>query len=75
MDDNTPNTDADINDLIKYLEGASAALFLRFDDSLVKINPDKCHLLMSSNENITVKIGECGTVINECEKLLAVKLD
>ena len=57
------------------MEEASAALFLLLDDILVKSNPDKCQLLMSANENITVKNGEYGTVINECEKLLAVKLE
>ena len=39
-----------------------------------KNNPDKCHLLISSNENITVKIGEYEIQNSECEELLGVKL-
>ena len=45
-----------INDFIKSLEEASTALFQWFDNNLLRKNPDKCHLLISSNENITVKI-------------------
>ena len=37
-------------------EEASTALFQWFDNNLLKNNPGKCHLLISSNENITVKI-------------------
>ena len=40
-----------------------------------KNNPDKCHLLISSNENITVKIGEYEVENSECEELLGAKLD
>ena len=40
--DNTPYLVADkINDLIQSLEGASEALFQRFDKNLSKSNPDK----------------------------------
>ena len=58
-DDNTPYIAADIiDDLIKSLEEASTTLFQWFDNNLLKNNPEKCHYLTSSNENITVKIGE-----------------
>ena len=75
-DDNTPYVIADnIDDLIKSLEEASTALFLWFDNNLLKSNPDKYNLLISSNENVTVHIGEYEIENSECEKLLGVKLD
>ena len=40
------------------MEEASTALFQWFVNNLLKINPDKCHLLISSNENVTVHVGE-----------------
>ena len=57
------------------IEEASTALFQCFDNNLLKNNPDKCHLLSTSNENITVKIGEYEIQNSECQELLGVKLD
>ena len=57
-DDNTPYAIADnIDDLIKSLEEASTALFQWFDSNLIKSNPDKCHLLISS-KNVNVHVCE-----------------
>ena len=39
------------------LEEASKSLFTWFDNNLMKSNADKCHLLVSSNEKVTIKIG------------------
>ena len=51
-DDNTPYTGSnDVNGLIKSLEEASTELFKWFDDNLMKSNPDKCHLPVSTNYN------------------------
>ena len=75
-DDNTPYIAADNTDaLIKSLEEASTALFQLFDNNLLKNNLSECHLLISSNENITVKICEYEIENSELEKLLGVKLD
>ena len=50
-DDNTPFTSANnIDDLIDSLGKASSSLFKWFKDNLSKGNPDKCHLLVSTNE-------------------------
>ena len=58
-DDNMPYIAVDnIDDFIKSLDKAFTALFQWFDNNLLENNPDKFHLLISSNENITVKIGE-----------------
>ena len=56
------------------IEKASIALF-QFDNNLLKNNPDQCRLLISSNENITVKIGEYEVKNSECEELLGAKVD
>ena len=56
-DVNTPYaTDNYIDGLIDALEEASKSLFTWFDNNLMKSNAGKCHLLVSSNEKVTVKI-------------------
>ena len=56
-DDNTPYATAnDIDSLIASLEEASKSLFTWFHNNLMKSNADKCHLLVSSNEKVTIKI-------------------
>ena len=52
------------------MEEASTLLFQWFHNNLLKSILDSCHLLISSNENITVKIGEYETENSECENLL-----
>ena len=57
-DDNTPYTSSnDVNGLIKSLEEASKELLKWFDDNLMKSNPYKCHLLVSTNDNFAIRIG------------------
>ena len=57
-DDNTPYTSTiDVNGLIKSLKEASKELFKWFDDNLMKSSPDKCHLLVSVNDNAAIRIG------------------
>ena len=57
-DDNTPYTSSnDVNGLIKSLEEASEKLLKWFDGNLMKSNPDKCHLLVSTNDNVKISIG------------------
>ena len=58
VDDNTPYVIADnIDGVIKSLEEASEILFKWFNDNLMKINADKCHLLVSTNNTVKIKIG------------------
>ena len=57
------------------MEEAFTALFQWFDNNLLKSNPDKCYLLITSNKNVTVHVGEYGIENSMCEKLLGVKLD
>ena len=75
-DDNTPFTSANnIDDLIDSREKASSSMFKWFKDNLLKSNPGKCHLLVSTNENTKINIGEFSIANSDCEKLLGVKID
>ena len=58
-DDNTPYVIADdINGVIASLEKASKALFEWFENNLLKSNADKCHLLVSSSNAISLRVSE-----------------
>ena len=58
-DDNTPYVIADdINGVIASLEKASKALFEWFENNLLKSNTDKCHLLVSSSDAVSLRVSE-----------------
>ena len=75
-DDNTPyiSTD-DIDGVIKSLEEGLATLFKWFSDNLMKSNADKCHLLISTNNTVKMKIGHFDIANSRNEKLLGVKFN
>ena len=57
-DDNTTYVSADtIDEVIKRLETASGKLFKWFADNQMKANQDKCHLIVSKSENVSMHIG------------------
>ena len=69
--DNMPHATAnDIDSLI-----ASKSLFTWFDNNLMKSNGNKCHLLVSSNEKVTIKIGSHEIANTKRENLLGLHLD
>ena len=69
-DDNTPYATAnDIDSLIASLEEASNSLFTWFDKNLMKSNADKCHLLVTSNEKVTIKMRSHEIANTKREKL------
>ena len=75
-DDNTPYVSADtIDEVIKRLETASVNLFKWFADNQMKANQDKCHLIVSKNENVSMHIGPFEIKNTNCEKLLGIKVD
>ena len=53
-DDN--NVSNDNNGLIKSLEEGSKESYKWFDDNLMKRYPDKYHLLVSTSDNVVIKI-------------------
>ena len=74
-DDNTPHIiDDNIDDLIKSFKEASSVLFQWFDNNLFRNNSGKCHLIISSYENVTVHVGEHEIENSKCEKFLGVKI-
>ena len=56
-DDSTPYVDADdIDEVITILENDSIQLFKWFSDNQMKANKDKCHVVISNNEKVSMKI-------------------
>ena len=74
--DNTPYISAsNINEFILSLERGTDTLFKWFSDNVMKSNADKCHLLVSTNNAINIKIGNINMNNSTCEKLLGVKFE
>ena len=61
--------------MISSLEKSSKDLLKWFDDNLMKSNPNKCPLLVSSSEKIKMEISEFERENSACEKLLGVHFD
>ena len=56
-DDNTPYVSANnMNGVVKSLEEASIKLFKWFSDNLMKANADECHLLVSTNKTVNIRV-------------------
>ena len=69
--DNTPNIIADtIEGVIESLEEVSKKFFKWFDENLLKSNADKCHLLVSTNKTLKIKVGNCDITNSRCEKIV-----
>ena len=74
-DDNTPYVSSDsIEDVIRILENDSIKLFKWFSDNIMKANKDKCHLTVSSNEHVSVKLDQIEIKNSNCERVLGVKI-
>ena len=76
MIDSTPySIGNDMEDIIFKLQNSSKILFQWFMDNQMKANPDKCHLICSTNDTVNLFV-ENQTIDNsKCEKLLDVKFD
>ena len=75
-DDNTPYMMAyKVDDLITSLEQASNGLFEWFKNNLLKSNGEKCHLLISTNDRVSMNVNGFNIDKKETDKLLGVKLD
>ena len=68
-------TNSDIGSLIIPLEEVLRSLLTWFDNKLMKSNADKCHLLVSSNEKVAIKIGYHKIANTKREKFLDAHLD
>ena len=59
-DDNTPCVTAEnLDEVIKSLEEDSIKLFQWFSDNQIKANHDKCHLLVSGKNDVTMSASGC----------------
>ena len=75
-DDNTPFVVRDnIADVIKALEEIGENLLNWFLNNEIKLNSDKCHLLLNSQEANTLKIGDLHINNTLSEKLLRITFD
>ena len=74
MDYNAPYIIADnVDDLITFLEQASNGFFGWFKNNFLKSNSDKFHLVVSSNNRVSVNIDGFKINKSDTEKLLGVK--
>ena len=75
-DDNTPYVSSDsIKDVIRILENDSIKLFKWFSGNLMKVNKDKCHLIVSTDEHVSITLDNIEIENSNCERLLGVKID
>ena len=75
-DNTTPYTSGrNIKEIIETLENTSITMFSWFKFNDMKANPDKCHLLLSSDEKCNASIGNHLIENSKQQKLLGVLLD
>ena len=75
-DDNTPFVVRDnIAGVIKALEEIGENVFNWFSNNEMKLNTNKCHLLLNSQEPNTLKIGDLHINNSLSEKLLGITFD
>ena len=75
-DDNTPFLVRDnITDVIKALEEIGESLVNCFSNNEMKLNTDKCHLFLNSQEPNTLKIGDLHIDNSLSKKLLGITFD
>ncbi len=75
-DDTTPySTENNIKQLIKILEQNTEKINDWYGDNYMKSNDDKCHLLLTSTEEISAKVGNHHIRNSASEKLLGVTID
>ena len=74
--DNTPYVEANnIDEVVTILENDSIQLFKWISDNEMKANKDKCHLVISNNEKVSMKIDNIELENTSSEKLLGTIID
>ena len=75
-DGNTPYLSGkNVEEVLNGLEIVSSNLFQWFTENELKGNASKCHLLISSGENVHVNIGTSQIKNSDCERLLGIDID
>ena len=76
VDDATPYVCLDDIDLIiEKLEIKANYIFQWFNENVMKTNADKCHLLITTNEERNISVGGEKIQNSKSEKLLGVTID
>ena len=74
--DNTPYVSGkNIDKVVRFLEESSRVISKWFSDNQFQANASKCHVLLSTDEHVQVKIGAAQTENSSSEKLLGVTTD
>ena len=75
-DDNTPYVSHyNFDRILKNLENYSNSSFQGFKNQLMKANPDTCHLLVTTNDRVSIKLKTFYIKNSTVEKLLDIKFD
>ena len=75
-DDNTPYVIGNgAKEAINSLKEISDELFYWFANNQMKANPDKCHLLKSSSNKVSICVDNCNIKSSKYEKLLCIEID
>ena len=76
-DDTTPYAiNRNVDSLLRNLQFDSDTLLTWFENNYLKLNPDKCKLLITNHANdISIKVGNETVVAEKSVKLLGVKID
>ena len=75
-DDNTPDTsDISLNLVLEKLESSAHDLFRWFKKNHMKVNPDKCHLLVTTNTLTSVNVNGFQITNSTEQKLLGIKFN
>ena len=74
-DDNTPYvTGNNISSVVKLSEEVACAIFQWLKDNEMKANAEKCHVLLNTSNELTVKINEVQIKNSQSEKILEIPL-
>ena len=74
--DNTPYVSGkNIDEVVRFLEEFSSVIFKWFSDNQFQANASKCHVLLSTDEHMQVKIGATQIENSLSKKLLGVAID
>ena len=74
-DNNIYDSGNSIEEVISSLQESAEKLFQWFSHNQMKGNTDKCHLIVSTDEPIEIRVGESLIKSSACEKLFGVKID
>ena len=75
-DDNTPYVMGNgVKEVINFFKKISNEFFYWFANNQMKANPDKCHLLKSSSDKVSICVDNYNIKSSKYEKLLGIKID